>query len=227
MYYLKNRFDSTGMEFVERIVEGKINIYKKRVFSETYASIGIPFKSDILYVEKDDVYFVVFISKTIGQRNDFNFNYLKEMVSDDDKSLKRIIAENFKQDSESIISLIRNYNLNFYEDFTDSEEETGKVIFFRVKKNQNKEPIKLYFDGQEYSVQINDKVELSLPVSFSSKVCIGYKSKVCDLVSGSPYFNKFFEISLDKDGNLSIQQKDKEYAAYYLKLINYVIKKRK
>ena len=233
IHYLKPSFDfynTGGFEFIERIEEGKIRVYKKVVTTHSNNQYGANITSNTyLYLEKGNDYFNVLTTGVIGQNKKEKLEKFKVLISDDSVTVQLLNSSSYKHKYKAIIELVKEYNLRIHNPTANGNSELTNAIFFRTNKRQRdeKDVLKFYVGKSEYSLVANDKVSIPIPADSEIKVCItnGSENK-CKLILGSKYLDNFYEVGMSKSDNALIEKRDKDYSEYTLNVIDHYIKKR-
>lgn len=228
-FYTVNSYD---FEFVHRILEGRVKVYERTVSSYIANSGadgfgGTSSNTTTLYVEKGEEYFNVFDNSPLGESNKDKLEKLKDLVGDDPEIVKILNSKGYKHKYDNILEVVRKYNIKSHDDKINTTNANGKITLFRRKKSQDKKPVQLLVNGKEYTLSIKDKEEVELPANTDIKVCHANGPKdSCNLIRLSNHFEKYYEVSLNKDAKWSIEHKDKSYALFHLQNINYHIQRR-
>lgn len=223
-YYSKPKLDfswgNDPVEFVYKVLEGKINVYERIDQHYTSAGPGMAGSAStnhLLFAEKDDNYIEILTTGTIGQNKKEKITELEKLVNDDPLIVRKLNAESYRHKYDEILSLISEYNVRAFKEKPLPDEIVGKVVFFRRKKKQLKEPAKVIIRGKTYEIPKNSNLEITLPYQQATKVCItNTKEMNCHLVSGSKYFTRYYEISLDKKGLTELKNTEKKHSEFYI-----------
>jgi hypothetical protein len=233
-YYQKNGFK-------EKTVEGKINVYRA-VFSENVSSwtrTGTNSLPDLSsgeesyptwHLEKGSEirHFLNQKTKsTIGRENNFKKEIFKAKIIDDSISVKElsVLGENPK--IKNLVKIIKDYNLrHFHKTEDDKEIETSfsNVTFLRDGR-RHKNPLKFTLNGENYALERNSKLELSIPNNKSSLICItNGNNNSCELIRSSSRFHEYFGLKINKKEEGAIFKINKS-PGYFKSTLEYYEKK--
>jgi hypothetical protein len=164
-----------------------------------------------LYIEKDNEFFLVY-GTSVGENKKGMKRKFMKLLEDDPVALKKVKSAGYSHKVDDIVSVVRDYNhRNYVTKSVTDESMIGKIIFYRSSKKQGDKPVRVKVDNQEYILDSNSKFSLNLPVTHEVKICVESKSgKFCDLVLGSPYFYKYYEIDVCKKGNIKFKKSSKD-----------------
>ncbi|MCK0109513.1 hypothetical protein MWU58_09425 [Flavobacteriaceae bacterium S0825] len=222
-YYLKRSTDTlmgNSYQYFVRLKEGHLKVYSplwsrlppNAIGGGQVKNEGIKYTS--MYIEKDDVLrHVWFIGSILPKKKEKKKNF-ESIISSDSLSLSTFKKENYKHDAESIFNIIEDYNLRHYNKRYEGEVELAKVIFYREKRKQHKSNVNIILDQQEYSLGLNDVIEVNLPVDSDSKICFSIDgSDKCYLLRASSFFDECYEVDINKTGIISIKRRNR-YSDY-------------
>lgn len=197
--------------FFERVVDGKIRIYK-----EIAKGMGKNGNAIQFFAEKGDSYGCVL---TFYQGKQY-LELLKTMVKDRPEFLDRVEDSKFKYTPEGIVNLLTEYNLEEFEAPTHEGATTSIALFYLIRRAKAF-PLKITVDDKtSYDMPPRQGLSLSLPSNEISKVCASYEGlKSCILVRRIPHFNQYFKV--DCDGKqIKLDVSDKGDALYYINRAN-------
>jgi hypothetical protein len=184
---------ANGFQVLEREEVGKINLYKKEVFSGSGASST---STTYYYAEKAEVFLNVFITG-LGNKKD-DLKVLKSLISDDDLIAEKIAAESFQLNEKNLLRTIRDYNLS---KFTNPEvrdyAKIGTVSFYTTVGLKLKESVLLKInDSLEYRMPTSYyPLPIKIPLEVPSKVCIiSEHATSCSLIQPIPFAVDAYEL---------------------------------
>lgn len=216
-------FSSSDYQFVERIEDGTINIYESTYTRSTPTGIGPLVTYSYLYVEKNGLYRLV-VNANVYEWGEKRKNALREQERKllspflEDDSIAYNTVKNGNHDASSIIKMVEQYNLRAHRPTSTTTTPTRKVVFCRKKRNQAKAPIYLQIGDSQFELIPASKVAMELPVDNHTKISISYGSRTdFDLIIGSKYYDKCYELNYNKGGNMKFESQNREYVKFYLK----------
>jgi hypothetical protein len=199
-YYLKK--DKEDYHYVELIMPGKINVFKREEVSYSTMPSVMPGgpgmmtpKTKVTYfMEKDglsgEMPNAVFFGSAPEKRKEF----LKPYFSDREEILRNIQDEDASFKEKSILNLIRQYNLMEYDSSNDSKKSMS-TAFFYVNGSPAK-PMKLKVNGAtDYDVNTENFFAVKLANNQQNKICI---NSYCEILEGSLYYIKYYEIHVNQ-----------------------------
>lgn len=207
-------------EFVERIIEGEINVYqKKEAHSIVPNNSGVtnhtltPDRSSTyLFLEKGELYFNVLKTNTIGQNKKDKFASFKSLVQDDSTTLKWLNSKDYRHNYNLILRTVNDYNNRKNPPIIVPDTTVTKVVFFRKIRRENEKSAEFFVDNQPYSLLPGEKLNIDLPGN-NNIVCMSYKSiKRCALIKKLSSEKSYVEISWGKTNKINIEVKDAAYS---------------
>lgn len=212
-------------EFVERIVEGKINLYESIQYKGSHITTPggsmMPSADVDYYIEKNDDYRWVFTGK--WQKAE-TLDVLKKLLGDDETLVGKLNAANFKINLKTITQLIREYNVRAFAGVASgSYQEAGSVGFYaRIIGKKMYDILLKVNDSLTYQVPDNNVLNVRLPVSTRSKVCfVAGSAELCNVISASPFMMTHYELEVNmKDLVMELNLKDlSRFSCIYMKRI--------
>jgi hypothetical protein len=200
-------------QFMVRVVNGKINLYKKEEISQRTSAVSSTY--NVYYIEKNDE--CEFIYQTQGNllsgRNE-KMQILKSFMSDN-AYISQLLDSEFKLTEENLIKIIKEYNLLEFKPTNPTIIDSAKVKLYRlgvdlthnledrVKYGKlSKEPIQIFINQKNYMLDNYHWMEITVPAEELIKVCFGEVDKNCELLYAHRYFTNYLELALDKKSNL-------------------------
>lgn len=227
LLYLKPAVRNDGsnskneVEFLERIVEGRINLYLKdeaRVWGSGVSSIGfVPTGQTplFLYTEKDGLYDNIY-SGTHGRTEK---EIIKNLLNDDPDIAQKVNSDDFKFNVKNIIAAITEYNFNRFQK-PENNTANGKTfpvgLYTRVRKKIKESIIITVNDSMEYKMPDRFHLPIQLQQGAPSKVCVkSNEGSGCKLISAIP-FPLYYELNFPGESVKFDQQTLSEFKRFIL-----------
>lgn len=226
--------------FVEKIIYGEINVYR-RIFQSSggnsvynpdafggtgYTNYGTT--TTYLYAEKDGA--LKKVSRRVAKNvfeigaKDNSKKILQSLISDHDSLIHVVKSKKFKNYSKEVEEVIRAYNLGNYRERT-RDSALGNVVFYRRNKRQLKEEVTLIVEGNEYQICRKGLLKMKIPIGDPIKVCLDRViDRNCKLISSPGLFTSYYEVSLNKDREVKIEWREKDKAEWYFNEMKLVYK---
>lgn len=200
--------------FMPRILEGKINVYK-HIENSSQSKNGSQHSSSgkavYLFMEKGNKYEQIFGGSFVGLDKNSNLEIMRAFMGDDPDVMKLLKNGIYKHRYENIIELARMYNVNTYKaEEVNNDPDLTEVCFFRYSGKQNIEAAQLQIGDQVISLSRNEAQMVTIPTGQSIKLCVNNGNEgSCDLISSSTDFLKYYKLSLNLVGEVEISNEPK------------------
>lgn len=214
-------FDANQLpyEFVERIISGRINLYKSvRVIKPVLVTPAPGVNPQIEYlIEKDDAYESVLRGETSKREAR---DLLQSFLHDDPELLAKVTSPEFKVNLKTISSLLNEYNVRSFRPASEMSGGVGSIgLFFKRKQTSKNVLLLTVNDSLTYSLPENKVVTVQIPVDVLSKVCVVTGStKVCNVMSASPFMMLYAEVNVT-DTSVEMERLSSKEAMDYLAYI--------
>lgn len=224
--------------FAENVVNGMINLYKRaEVNSQTHlfdnpaaSAPGISngtvktmqkvnYVSYSLYIEKDNMYEELFMLNTISQNKSEKVKILKKYIADNPNLAAQLDDPDFKLNEESILRIVKAYNLETYKPGESISNNVSTVLFYVKDKTNSMDSLSITVnDGEATLLPKGRAMAVRLFTNKFNKVCVnGY----CELLLGAECFIKYMEIFIDnKPFQITFTQVSAEDANRYFTYYN-------
>jgi len=220
-FYYSKKFEDSHL-FLERIADGKIDIYERIVKSLT-ATPGIGGAPGgalnnteyVWYFEKNEQ-----ITKLSSLSRAEKKDYLMSLFADSPETLTELnekVNETFFTDKEKI-DLVKKYNLLTYTKPESLSTNSSTFFYSKIKRGEN-EALKLKVDEtSEYLIPANKSISVGLSTEYISKICISFgEAEECLTMQGSPYQIRYYEIVFNAvSGKIEVNKVSKTDAQKYL-----------
>lgn len=202
----------TKMQFGERVVAGKITLYKTEVISGADVS-GVPdaklpktSPTEVLYsthittsqyyAEKGNHFECVLFYDRGRSLN--GFDVFKTFVDDDAEIAKKIEAYDFEFTEKSLVTLVKEYNVRNFEKVILSDYNSFGIIGLYCGVDLSKRAgltIKVN-DSIEYKLPANYRpYPIRLPLASPSKVCVIWDEGIsCQVVMPIRFETQYYEV---------------------------------
>lgn len=202
---------SKKFEFIERVVDGEINLYRRVVRQSPMgtgvgpngAPIGVKGgEQSFLFVEKGaKTYFVSSTDRIV-------------FLMDSCEVKTQWLSRTFKG---TVPDLVRQYNLSKFKSYVPVSNNVSPMYFYPYYVNGFGWLELTVNDTIKYSVPHDKVLEVKLPAHKMVKVCArSAKAQVCELVKAVPYYPVYFQIKLDaKKNSTELIASDKSNAEYF------------
>lgn len=201
-------------DFAQVIENGKINLYKH--FSTSYdGQTRYWYERYVLNINGTDEYFGIY--DRVEHKP-----YLINILTANETLKSELLNLDKKEWIEEIPRIIREYNTWYEEDGKSLENSiNGNIVVLRIKKKQSDKSILLKSEGKEYSLSIYQKQVLALPINNPSEICVSTPDQnQCIKVAPVKNIDKYYLASLDKDNVLTLNQVEKDFAEFYINIID-------
>ena len=232
VYYRKASTDSSGSnyEFVERKLEGRIQLYSRLEQSAGHFIGGSGgmytggSSNTHLYLEKNGVYKHIFTTNAGFRKSIEKKEILRSFVNDYTESVKVMEDPHFNLTYDNIFKVVREYNIRaFTTAGKKNPEGSYNVAFYsRIRSKSEEHLILRVNDSIEYDLPNGHPRIVNLPSDFLSKICfISDTGSLCDLISASPFTMKYFELKYVANSNsFDIEKKTATEAQKYILFFN-------
>lgn len=190
-YYLmanpeKNDYDLSHI-FLERTTVGTINMYVDN--SRDYK----------MYLSKNNKTYLIYQTLESQSENNMRVETLKELVMDDDKSVKYMGSQEFKFKPREIELVINQYNQrNFIGGaFSTDARITKRLFLYRTKFQKKKGPIRVWLNGTPHKLYIEDFILLNVPVNYASQITISDGSISTERIVSASIAEQYYEVLYD------------------------------
>ena len=206
----KNEDSANGFQLLERVIVGKITLYKKEV-TDAQRSNGTTkyFSTTYYYAEKDQQFANILITG-LGSKKD-DLAALRTFVEDDKEVSGIISIDNFPYNEKMMFKIINRYNLKFFQkpDATDYDK-TGSVIFYSKAGAKKKASLVLKVnDSIDYAWPDKKFLTVKLPLKSPSKVCVsGGEGSTCRLMQPLSFAADHYELDYS-DANQLFEIEDR------------------
>ena len=137
--------------------------------------------------------------------------------------LKKLESEEFNYSEDVLVDMVKEYNvLKFVKSSQRNAKKSSLFFYSKMKRSTN----------EDLKVMVNDSLELVIPakrmiavqvgIDALSKICVSSPTeKDCLVVSGSPYFMRYFEVDYNqKKKRLEIKPVHSIDAQNYIRFAN-------
>jgi len=210
------KLGSDEYEFLERIVEGEINLYTREVRGRTQG-FGTPSTmSNIVYeliAEKDGTFAVIHDSSWPS-----GFSKIKKlMVASPVRA--RLDSGVYKKNRKGMIQATTDYNVSRYQKTSEPMAAKACVSYLYMTAFKYKGSLDVVQDDSlQLTAMWNRALPLNLPAFQTAKVCVSStKVKACMLLRCIPNVAQYFRIDYDhKDQEITLEKSNTQDAKYYL-----------
>lgn len=175
---------------------------------------GGPTRYTNWYVEKDGLLFHAFSVAEYPLREDM-VDFKREdlaKVFDDEHSRQSFSKLEKKVHGDEILQLIQSYNAGNCQRKqktgslqSPDESSQSKVIVFRDFRKENKAPLNFTVGETAYTLDRNSKLEITIPTEKKSVLQFTHpEASTSAVITASPDFIKYYQITLDKKNNGTI-----------------------
>ncbi len=219
-----NQFESLHYIYVKngdvwmspvKVLEGSINLYRRAVTQgKTWMFI--------YFLEKDSEMVTIEESGLFTNKKE-KIGILRKYMSDAPSLITKMESEDFKYSDESLFDIIKEYNTFKFQKMGQQNAKMSSVFFYSRVKKTTKEDLKLVLnDSIEVMMPANRLVAAKVAIDALTKICVSSSSQSdCLLVSGSPYFIRYFEVDYNqKKEKLEVKPVHSVDAQNYIRFAN-------
>jgi hypothetical protein len=212
-FYYSKKFEDEYL-FVERIFDGKINIYEQVVISVVGTGLGTAYNTGgiITYYENDNQ---LKSFSSLSRKKDKDS--IMSLFADWPEIIKELNEKENSTDKEKI-GLINHYNILNYKQPESTSTNSSTFFYSKIKRGEN-EALKLIVDERtEYLIPANKSISVGLSTEYISKICISFgETQECLTMQGSPYQIRYYEIVFNSvSGKMEVNKVSKTDAQKYL-----------
>jgi hypothetical protein len=186
-------------EFMERMVDGDIRLYKKEISSApmtTFNGMTTPGASTTyLFAERDGVYKAVYVSGLFENRKDEK-QALLSFIEDDGDLVAKLNSDEFSFNEKNVTRLVLDYNTrHFVRSVQNGSTASRQVGFYTQTRKKIKDSMVIKVnDSLEYKFGPKFPIQIPLPIGLPSKVCVtSLAGNGCMILTAVP-FTMYFQI---------------------------------
>ena len=140
----------------------------------------------------------------------------------DNPQVMAMINEDEKPNYHTIIKAVGAYNAMAYQPVARPDEVAmGAVMFYRQAKRKKIKVNLQVGDGQPLALPAGSYQSIRIPNEFLTKICLQSNTEeVCSTYKAAPYFERYFKVSVNKEGGIKVEQVRKKVALFDVGQIN-------